>query len=106
MDRIASYSHIIQNYLSEKASVPFSPGVALKLVVIADTTAHQYILLTVGEQKGEKVHSIDIHIAIENEKVVVLLDNTEWNVRKQLEAAGIAREDFIDATQPLDFIKK
>lgn len=111
MDRVANYSNIIQRYLQKKAAIPFSPGVALQFITVADTKAHHYLLLTVGEQKGERVHSLDLHIKIDQfitsdndnfTKVIVDLDNTDWYVRKELEAEGIAAEDMVDTNNPIN----
>jgi hypothetical protein len=84
------------------------------MVAVADTQAHHYLLLTIGEQKGQKVHSVDLHLKIERfsnddnrdtVKVIVDLDNTEWYVPQELEAEGIATEDLVDVDKPLTSTK-
>ncbi|HLK98900.1 MAG TPA: element excision factor XisI family protein [Hymenobacter sp.] len=101
MDRVANYSGIVQNYLQGKAAIPFSPTVDLRFVA-ESPAANQYVLKTVGSQKGVAVDDTDIHISIENQKVRVVVDNTEWGVLEELAEAGISREDLVDATHPIN----
>lgn len=102
MDRLANYRQIISDYLREQANVPYPTTVNLKSLAIIDSD--QFLLLTIGEHKGEQVHSTDVHITIQEDKVLLLVDNTDWDVLAELEARGIAKDDLVDATQTLELV--
>lgn len=98
MDRVADFRQIISTYLNELAQIPFSPGVQLHHLAIEDEKRDQYVLFTLGQHRGERVYATDIHLAIEQDKVLLLESNVDWSVMEELEARGIPRAQMVDAT--------
>ena len=105
MDRIADFRRIITTYFQELSQIPFSPNVKLRHLTVNDEKQDHYLLLTLGQHRGQRVHAIDIHVSIENQKVILLETNVDWSVLEELEARGIPTEDLEDATQTLNTIK-
>ena len=105
MDRVTDFRTKIQTYCEEQAQIRFSPP-TLKYTKVFDTQSDNYLLVLTGHENQERVYRVDIHLSIEGGKVLLLEDNTDWDVFQDLEAAGIAREDLADATQSYDHINQ
>jgi len=105
MDRINDLRTKIQAYCEEQAQIPFSPP-TLKYKTVFDTKSDNYLLVLTGHDKQKHVYGVDLHLSVEGGKVLLLENNTEWDVFQHLEAAGIAREDLADATQSYDHINQ
>lgn len=104
MDRIADYPRILETYPREQADVPFAPGVRLKLSLVVDRERNQYLLFTIGEHAQKRVHRVDLHLTTEENKVLLLENNTDLELVEDLKAAGIPAEDIVDATQDQELV--
>jgi hypothetical protein len=101
MDRLNNFRTKIQTYCEQQAQIRFSPP-TLKYKTVFDTKSDNYLLVLTGHDNQKHVYGVDLHLSIEGDKVLLLEDNTDWDVFQDLEAAGIAREDLVDATQSYD----
>lgn len=99
MDRIIQYRDIVAAYLREQAAIPYPSTVNLTSVAVIDRENDNYLLLTIGSDKTGRIHSTDIHLAIEQAKVRLLVAETDWEILKYLAERGIDRADLVDATQ-------
>src|SRR4028118_2129017 len=106
MDRVTGYRQILEEYLTEQASIPFSPNVNLSHRFIADKERDEYLLLTIGTHRQKRVHQTVIHLSIKDEKVLLLEFNGDWEILEHLVELGIAREDLVDTTQSYDHINQ
>ncbi|MFN6560155.1 MAG: XisI protein [Nostoc sp. ChiSLP01] len=67
-----------------------------------DRTATNYIVMTLGWQREERVHGCIIHIEIINGKVWIQRDGTEYGIANELVAAGNPKDKIVLAFHPED----
>ncbi len=90
------YPDILEQYVLRYASYPFADG-NLRSVAAVDHVRSQYIVLSIGhDSRGLDNVQIDVHIAIENERVILYIYNGDGDLYEDLEALGIARCDLVD----------
>lgn len=99
MDTLDSYRDTIERVLSEYATVPYAHG-DLRAEVAFDRQHDRYLLLTVGWDRGKRVHASIVHIDIINGKVWVQRDGTEYGVANELVGASIPRDRIVLGFQP------
>src|SRR5262245_33757852 len=87
-DRLNLYREIIEQTLTEIADyIPQDSQAPHKTVF--DRRADSYALIEVGWVDNQRIHQFIIHLEIINCKVWVQVDNTDLNVTRELERAGI-----------------
>ena len=94
MDRTLKYAEILTQVLRERSQVkyPLNPG--LKVVSSCDRDSGQFLLIRIGWNKDEWVHSILFHAQLINGKVIIEADMTE-GLKPLLLEAGIPEEAFL-----------
>ena len=99
--KLNRYRHIIEQLLTEIASVPYAYG-AVQDKTIFDRKADRYIVVSEGFDKDGRVNNIVSHIEILNGKVWLQADNTDRVIARQLEEAGIPKSDLVIGFRPPD----
>jgi hypothetical protein len=94
MDRLDRYRDTIERILSEYASIPYSHG-DLQCEVVFDRARDRYLMLTVGWERGKRVHACIVHIDIIDGKIWIQTDGTEQGISLDLELAGIPKENIV-----------
>ena len=98
-DKLNGYRRMIEQTLTEIADyIPQDDQAPHKTVF--DRNSDSYALIEVGWTESGRVHQFIIHIEIINGKVWVQVDNTDLNVTRELERAGIAKSDIVLGFQP------
>src|SRR5262245_35250771 len=82
----------IANYIPQDSQSPHKTAF--------DRHSDSYALIEVGWVDNQRVHQFIIHIEIINGKVWVQADNTDLNVTRELERAGIPKNDIVLGFQP------
>lgn len=94
MDTVEAYRHIIEQLLTRYSQIPYSYG-DIESKTVFDQEADRYMLITVGWQKGRRVHGCLIHLDIIGGKVWLQRDDTEYRVAEELEKAGIPKKQIV-----------
>lgn len=101
MDKIKKYREILQKTLSDYARIPYSHG-DISSKTIFDPENDSYLLLTVGWDDIRRVHGVLIHLEIINDKIWIQRDGTEDGIARELENAGVPKEDIVLGFHPPD----
>jgi hypothetical protein len=101
MDTLEKYQKSIADILNEYIKIPYANR-QLKTQLIIDSTATNYIVMTVGWQGEERVHGCIIHIEIIDGKIWIQRDGTEYGIANELVAAGIPKDKIVLAFHPED----
>lgn len=99
MDRIEEFRTIVKQILNQHIQIPYSHG-EIEKITIVDESNDNYILLSVGWDKDRRVHFVVFHLRIEDDKIWVEDDWTEYGVANELVDAGVPKEDIVLGFQP------
>lgn len=98
-DKLDAYRRLIEQTLTEIAEyIPQDIQAPHKTVF--DRRTDSYAVIEVGWVENQRVHQFIIHVEIINCKVWVQVDNTDLNVTRELEHAGIPKNDIVLGFQP------
>lgn len=98
-DKLTRYRDIIENLLTEIASVPYAYG-EVQDKTIFDRKADRYAVVSEGFDKDGRVHHFVVHIEVINNKVWIQADNTDLVIARKLEEAGIPKSDIVLGFRP------
>lgn len=91
MDKLEKYQKILQSLISEYAN--YKPSyTSNEWLPIGDDVRGEYLLLKINAVNNTH-HSI-FHFRLDNGKVLVVNNNTDLDIEKQLIEFGIAPEDI------------
>jgi hypothetical protein len=94
MDKLNNYRNIIKRLVSRHAAQKPSIG-DIKAVPIFDEHRDNYLVVDMGWDCMGRVHSVALHLHIQNEKIWIEVDGTENGVTQELLDAGIPKEDIV-----------
>jgi hypothetical protein len=98
-NKLNSYRQIIEQTLTEIADyIPQDSQAPHK--TIFDCNSDSYALVEVGWTDKERVHQFIVHVEISDGKVWIQADNTDLNITRELERAGIPKSDIVLGFQP------
>jgi hypothetical protein len=95
MDRAISYADILTEVLRERSKTRFPLQPGLKIVSSSDHATGQFLLIMIGWDRDEWVHSILFHAQLIDGKVIIEADMTQDGLKPLLLEAGIRAEDFL-----------
>ena len=101
MDTLENYRQIIQRVLTRYTQIPYTYG-EIESKTLFDRAADRYMLITVGWQGVKRVHGCLIHLDILDGKVWLQRDDTDYQVAKELEQAGIPKKQIVLGFQTPD----
>lgn len=96
MDRIAEYRDIIEKVLTEALAFmgpTNTQGVEYKLMF--DRERDSYAITAIGFDGPRRVHRFVIHLEIINGKVWLQADNTDLVIARDLERAGLMKNEIV-----------
>lgn len=93
------YPQIIEKILTEYAAIPYAYN-DVETETVFDQAKQRYLLVNVGWQGDQQIHSCLVHIAIINDKVWILRDGTEDGIATDLERAGIPKQRIVLGFHP------
>ena len=94
MDKLENYREIIRKIINEHAAIPYAYG-DIESRVMFDRKNDSYMLYSVGWNSRGRVHGINIHVEIINDKIYIQHDGTENGVATELEAASVPKSDIV-----------
>jgi hypothetical protein len=94
MVTLETYRQIIEDVLTEYASVPYAYG-NIRTETVFDRTNDHYMLVNVGWHGDRRVHGSLIHIDLIGDKVWIQRDGTEEGIANDLVEAGIPKDHIV-----------
>jgi hypothetical protein len=99
MDTLNTYSEIVERVLGGYTTIPYSHG-DLTCEAIFDRQRSRFVLVTVGWDRGERVHYPVIHVDILGGKLWIQANNTDCDIAAEFVAAGVPKSDIVLAFHP------
>ena len=93
MGKKLKYSIAIKKFLQDYARIP-DDSENINYEVIIDKESGNYCLIRYGVDQEEWTHHCLFHLKLKEEKVFVLVNWTDLNMEKELEALGVDRLDI------------
>ncbi|MDZ4718616.1 MAG: XisI protein [Roseiflexaceae bacterium] len=94
MDTRTSYRHIIENILTDYASVPYAYS-DIEQQTIFDRDGDHYLVMLVGRDGIRRVHGCLVHIDLVDGKAYIQRDGTEVGIATMLMRDGIPKEHIV-----------
>ena len=94
MDRVDEFRRVIREILNRHTKIKYSRG-DIERVAICDEEQDSYLVLSIGWDNNQRVHSIVFHLRIRDGKIWVEEDWTEEGVATDLLDAGIGKEEIV-----------
>jgi hypothetical protein len=94
MDKLAQYRQIIQKIINQHSTYQSADG-DITTIPIFDPFQDNYLLINLGWDRTGRVHNIDLHLRIQDQKIWIEWDGTENSVVEELIRAGVANEDIV-----------
>jgi hypothetical protein len=98
MDRVDTYRQIVRKVLNDYSDPPSNGDI--KSEIIIDPVNDHYELAYVGWDRHRRVHGPVLHLDIIDGKIWIQHDGTDRPVARELQAAGVPREDIVLAFYP------
>lgn len=99
MAKIDTYRDIIENIITEYASVPYTNS-PLETFTVFDRKNDHYMMMIMGHENNAWVHACIIHICIKNNKCWLMRDNTDAVIADELLLEGVPATDIVIGFQP------
>lgn len=96
MDRITQYRQIIERVLTEAWEfIGPTNDEDIEYKLMFDRKRDNYALIAVGFSNKRRIHHFLIHLEIINDKVWLQADNTDWIIARDLERAGLSKNEIV-----------
>ncbi|MEY4904822.1 MAG: hypothetical protein RLZZ292_2637 [Bacteroidota bacterium] len=97
--KLKKYQSYIETFLEEEAADRTSSSINWE--VVTDTKHHHYQLVETGWYNKKHIYRVLFHLQIkENEKIWLLVNNTDILVAEELVKKGVASSDIVLGFQP------
>lgn len=94
MDKLERYRKILEDVVIKHSQ--YKPdNKNIQLIPICDREHDQYLLVTVGWNRIDRIHDIIIHLQLKDGKVWIEWDGIEYGVAQDIMDAGIPKEDIV-----------
>lgn len=94
MATIENWRQIIEYVLTNYAKIPYAYG-EMECRTVFDRSADRYLLITIGWQDNRRIHGCIAHLDIIDGKVWLQRDDTDYQIAKELEKAGIPKDKIV-----------
>ena len=101
MDRIAQYRQVIEKVLTETYNfVKSGSGLDVEYQLLFDREHDSYALIVSGFEHRRRIHDFLLHFEIKNGKIWLQANNTDFEITKDLEKAGIRKDEIVLGIHP------
>ena len=83
MDKLEKYRQILQKIIKKHANYQPTSG-DIETIYICDVDQDNYLLINVGWNQSGRVHAVDLHLRIKQEKIWIEWDGTENGITEEL----------------------
>ncbi|KOR32749.1 FdxN element excision controlling factor protein [Achromatium sp. WMS3] len=104
MDTIETYRQIIQDILTQHATINYAYG-DIHNQTIFQRQQDNYILLAIGWQKQKRIYHSIVHADIIDGKIWIQIDGTEQGIANELVKAGIPKDKIVLGFHPIEVRK-
>jgi XisI protein len=94
MDRLASYRSIVTELLTKYSQYKPSYG-QVEIEQIFDRDRDRYQLLAIGWNQQKRIYGTTIHLDIQNEKIWIQQNTTEFDLASDLVEMGVPKQDIV-----------
>jgi hypothetical protein len=94
MDARAADRQVIEEVLTEYASIPYAHGEVTTQAAF-DRTSDHYLLIIVGRDGKRRVHGCLVHVDIIDDKIWIQRDGTEHGVARDFVRKGISPDRIV-----------
>ena len=98
MDKIIAYQNIIADLLKEYRSYLSNANLREKddrFKIVIDNENQHYQLLVMGWKENKYRFNILLHLNIEDNKIWLQQNNTEWAIADELSTKGVPKKDIV-----------
>ncbi|WP_193195417.1 XisI protein [Nostoc sp. MG11] len=92
--QLDNYRQVIENILSEYASITYSYA-DIQSEVVFDRTRDRYLWMDVGWDGDRRIHGCLVHVDLIDGKIWIQRDGTEEGIAADLERAGIPKNHIV-----------
>jgi hypothetical protein len=89
------WRQVIKKMLAELAAIPFPEVVNLKARTVFDESADTYLVLAEGWKDVKRLHGCMAHVEINDGKIWIQQDGTEYGLANELVAVGIPKDRIV-----------
>ena len=93
------YYQIIKEILEDYAKLPYAHGNLQRKLAIGEDHKN-YVLLTVGDVNGKRVHGCIVHLEVVGDKIWIHEDGLEDGIADDLLRSGISKEKIVLGFHP------
>ena len=94
MDKLERYRQILQKIIGKHAAYKPTYG-DIETVPVCDLAHDNYLLMDIGWDRTGRVHAVDLHFRIKEDKIWIEWDGTENGITEELLEAGVLQEDIV-----------
>ena len=94
MDKLENYRNSVKTLLTRQAQHKPSHG-KIESTAIFDDERNQYLLINYGWDASGRVHSVTLHLRIDDGKIWIEHDGLESGAADELVALGVADNDIV-----------
>ncbi|MFY7803983.1 MAG: XisI protein [Limnoraphis robusta] len=100
MDRLEHYRQCIQKLLLEHCQGQ-SPNGEFEVHPIFDRERDHYLIVDFGWDNYRRIYNCVMHLNIQNNKVWIQRNQTDYSLAEELVSLGIPKEDIVLGVQPI-----
>jgi hypothetical protein len=89
------WRRIIKKILAELAAIPFPDVVNLPAKTVFDESSNVFVVIVEGWQDVKRLHGCHAHLEINEGKIWIQLDGTEYGIANELLAAGVPKDRIV-----------
>jgi hypothetical protein len=94
MDKLASYRSIVTEILTKYSQYKPSYG-QVEIEQIFDREHDRYLLLAIGWNQQKRIYGTTIHLDIQDEKIWIQQNTTEFDLASDLVEMGVPKQDIV-----------
>lgn len=94
METNITYRNIIENTLTEYASIPYAYG-DIDIQTVFDRERGHFLVMIVGREGIRRVHGCVIHVDLIGDKIYIQRDGTEEGIATAFVEAGIPKHHIV-----------
>lgn len=94
MDRINQYQPLVEQVLTHYLELNYA-NAAIQNEPIFDRETGQYVVMSSGWQGVRRIHGCLLHLKIQEGKIWIERDGTEYGIANELVAAGVPRDAIV-----------
>ena len=99
LEKIAAYRRAIRQLLEKYASYKPSHG-DIEFQAIFDAERDRYQVFAIGWEGKERVYGCSIHLDIQEGKIWIQVNNTEWDLGQALVDLNVPKDDIVIGFHP------